>query len=184
MGKAAGSGGSGPGSGGGGNGGGGTGTGGRTVAHIGRPRDGKFDMVVIGSAAADDYPEAMNIWHGRLAYTVYLQVGAVQKWILQYAIVNTQEVASAAGPGHIEAPWPYDISRPSVDDEANADAILVHGFVNEEGRFEKLGVVFPTELAEASFLIHALQAWQFRPATWNGKPTSVEVLLIIPGATE
>jgi hypothetical protein len=39
-------------------------------------------------------------------------------------------------------------------------------------------------LAEASFLLHALQQWQFRPATQNGQPTPVEVLLIIPSETE
>jgi len=41
-------------------------------------------------------------------------------------------------------------------------------------------VIFPNGLAEARFLVHALQQWQFRPAIQNGQPTAVEVLLIIP----
>jgi len=60
------------------------------------------------------------------------------------------------------------------------DAIMVHGFVNTAGRFENLAVIFPNGLAEARFLLHALQQWQFRPAIQNGQPTAVEVLLIIP----
>jgi hypothetical protein len=61
---------------------------------------------------------------------------------------------------------------------------MVHGFVNAAGRFEQLAVVFPTELAEAKFLLRALQQWQFRPAMQNGQATTVEVLLIIPDQTE
>jgi hypothetical protein len=45
-------------------------------------------------------------------------------------------------------------------------------------------VIFPTALAEAKFLLHALQQWQFRPSMQSGKPAVVEVLLIIPAETE
>jgi hypothetical protein len=61
---------------------------------------------------------------------------------------------------------------------------MVHGFVNTAGRFEQLAVIFPTELAEAKFLLRALQQWQFRPAMQNGQASQVEVLIIIPAETE
>jgi hypothetical protein len=57
---------------------------------------------------------------------------------------------------------------------------MVHGFVNLAGRFERLGLVFPTQFAQAKFLLDALQRWQFRAARQNGQLTAVEVLLIIP----
>jgi hypothetical protein len=156
-----------------------------TVVHITLPKDGKFGVVVVGSSVAEDYPETVHLWSGRLAYTVYLHVGVAKNWILQYSVPRSQDAASAGSSvSRPDAPWPYDITRPSIDAEANADAIMVHGFVNTAGRFEQLAVVFPSELAEAKFLLHALQQWQFRPAMQNGQATMVEVLIIIPDQTE
>jgi hypothetical protein len=155
-----------------------------TVVHITLPKDGKFGVVVVGSSLAEDYPETIHLWSGRLAYTVYLRVGVGKNWILQYSIPKAQEVASTGSSGRPDAPWPYDITRPSIDADANTDAIMVHGFVNTSGRFEQLAVVFPTALAEAKFLLHALQQWQFRPSMQSGQPAAVEVLLIIPAETE
>jgi hypothetical protein len=155
-----------------------------TVVHITLPKDGRFGVVVVGSSLAEDYPETVHLWSGRLAYTVYLRVGVGKNWILQYCLPRAQETASAGNAGRPDAPWPYDITRPSIDADANTDAIMVHGFVNPLGRFEQLAVIFPTELAEAKFLLHALQQWQFRPAMQNGQATAMEVLLIIPAVTE
>jgi hypothetical protein len=155
-----------------------------TVVHITLPKDGNFGMVVVGSSLAEDYPETVHLWSGRLAYTVYLRVGVAKNWIMQYSIPRAQEVASGGSAGRPDAPWPYDITRPSIDPDANTDAIMIHGFVNTSGRFEQLAVIFPTALAEAKFLLHALQQWQFRPSMQSGKPAVVEVLLIIPAETE
>jgi hypothetical protein len=155
-----------------------------TVVHITLPKDGKFGVVVVGSSLAEDYPETGHLWSGRLAYTVYLRVGVSKNWILQYSLPRTQETASAGGTGRPDAPWPYDITRPSIDPDANTDAIMIHGFVNALGKFEQLAVIFPTELAETKFLLHALQQWQFRPAMQNGQATAMEVLLIIPAESE
>jgi hypothetical protein len=151
----------------------------RSLTHLALPRDGAFGVVVVGSSAADNYPEAASTWSGRLAYTVYLHVGTRKNWILQYSVPRTGEIAKA-GSARPDAPWPYDITRPSIDPDTGAEAIIIHGFVDAAGHFERLAVLFPTELAEAKFLIHALQQWQFRPATQNGQVTQVEVLLIIP----
>ena len=155
-----------------------------TVVHITLPKDGQFGMVVVGSSLAEDYPETVHLWRGRLAYTVYLRVGVSKNWILQYSLPPVQEVSSAGKVSRPDAPWPYDITRPSIDPDANTDAIMIHGFVNTSGHFEQLAVVFPTALAEAKFLLHALQQWQFRPSMQSGQATAVEVLLIIPAETE
>jgi hypothetical protein len=155
-----------------------------TVVHITLPKDGKFGVVVVGSSLAEDYPETVHLWSGRLAYTVYLRVGVAKNWILQYSLPRAQEVASTGSVSRPDAPWPYDMTRPSIDPDANTDAIMVHGFVNTAGRFEQLAVVFPTALTEAKFLLHALQQWQFRPSMQSGQATVVEVLLIIPAETE
>ena len=63
-------------------------------------------------------------------------------------------------------------------------AVLVHGFVNKDGRFEELAVTFPPEFPQAQFVLNSLAQWQFRPAAQNGQPVKVEILLIIPDTQE
>ena len=61
---------------------------------------------------------------------------------------------------------------------------MVHGFVNHDGRFETLTIVFPPEFEQAQFVVDALDQWQFRPAMQDGQIARVEVLLIIPEELE
>jgi len=150
-----------------------------SVAHISLPRDGQFGVVVTGSSIEESYPETAELWSGRMAATVYLHVGMAKSWILQYALPRLEDAASTGG--RLEAPWPYDIMRPNLDtSEMDTDAVILHGFVNKDGRFEKLAVVFPERFVETPMMLNALNQWQFRPAKQNGQAAPVEVLLIVP----
>lgn len=154
-----------------------------SVKRITLPKDGKFGVVVVGTSIADEYPEAAAIWAGRLVYTVYLHVGMGKSWILQYSLpAGTEAAAAGVRP---DAPWPYDIVVPRLDGaDYDSDALMVHGFVNGTGRFERLNVVLPSEFAQTKFVVNALNQWQFRAAQQNGQPTPVEILLIIPEQDE
>jgi hypothetical protein len=149
-----------------------------TVTRIVMPKDGKFGVVVVGSSMAEEYPETVGLWGSRMAYTVYLHVGLGKSWILQYSLPQAADNGTTA---HIDAPWPYDMARPGLaPGDLNGDAIIVHGFVNTAGRFEKLAIVFPVEFSQRKFVLGALEQWRFRAAMQNGLLTAVEVLLIIP----
>jgi hypothetical protein len=149
--------------------------------HITLPRDGKFGAVVVGSSIAERYPETAEIWAGRLTYTVYLHLGQAKSWILQYSLPRLNDAAASGNTIRLEAPWPYSIVRPDISiGSVDADALMVHGFVNRDGRFESLSVAFPTELPRAQDLLNTLEQWQFRPATQNGEIAKVEILLVIP----
>ena len=88
---------------------------------------------------------------------------------------------SVGGYAHIEAPWPTEMVVPNLaPGSINADAVLAHGFLNKEGRFEKLAIVFPPQCPLAEFILEALRQWQFRPATQSGQNAMLEVLMIIP----
>ena len=151
-----------------------------TVTRIVMPKDGKFGVVVVGSSMAEEYPETVGLWGSRMAYTVYLHVGVAKSWILQYSLPQAADNGTTA---RIDAPWPYVMERPGLaPGDLNGDAIMVHGFVNTSGRFEKLAIVFPVDFSQAKFVLGALQQWQFRAAAQNGLLTAVEVLLIIPAA--
>jgi hypothetical protein len=156
-----------------------------SARHIKLPRTGQFGSVVIGSSLAEKYPETAEQWGGRLSYTVYLHVGLPKSWILQYSLPRAGDSAEGGGNAHIEAPWPYEIVLPSLPPDAiDADALMIHGFVNLAGRFETLAVAFPPDFAQAQYVLGLLNQWQFRPATQNGQDVKVEILLIIPEEQE
>ena len=148
---------------------------------ISLPPDGHFGSIIVGNSVQDEFPEINDVWKGRMAYTVYLHVGLQKSWILQYSLPRTVDASEAGAVTHLDAPWPYTIVRPNLPTDAiDADALMIHGYVNGNGRFETLSVVFPPQFAQAKFVVDSLQHWQFRPALQNGQVAKVEVLLIIP----
>jgi hypothetical protein len=152
----------------------------RSIGEIRQPMDGQFNAVVVGSSLAEKYPETTRLWAGRLAYTVYLHVGLSKNWILQYAAVRDKESVDGSA-GQPNAPWPYLMECPHlIPGDLDSDALMVHGRLNTDGRFEALKIVFPVDFAQASFVLKALQEWQFRPARMEGRLIPVEILLIIP----
>lgn len=153
-----------------------------TATQITLPKDGQFGAVVVGEALDDQYPELTSVWNGRLAYTVFLHVGVAHSWILQYSLPRTVEAQTSGTVARLEAPWPYSIVRPNFPPgTADGNTIMVHGFVNQSGRFESLSLIFPPQFPQAEFVLRSLQNWQFRPATQNQQPARVEILLIVPG---
>jgi hypothetical protein len=157
-----------------------------TVTRISLPKNGQFNVVVVGSSLDEQYPETTEVWKGRLAYSVYLHVGLEKNWIMQYSLPRAADSANA-GSAHLDAPWPYYIVRPNLNpDDATSDSVMVHGFVNESGHFEKLTVVFPTDMgyAREQLVLNALQQWQFRAGVHDGQVAKLEVLLIIPEITQ
>jgi hypothetical protein len=156
----------------------------KTSTHTERialPKNGRHGVVVVGSSMGEIYPESSSLWSGRLAYTVYLHVGAAKSWILQYAPPRVADAANAGEIARIDAPWPYEIVRPSIPSgQINADALMVHGFISAEGRFEAIEVVFPPDFPQKQFVLDSLAQWRFRPAMQSGRRVRVETLLIIP----
>lgn len=148
---------------------------------ISLPKDGRFGAVIVGDALEQEFPEMAGVWSGRMAYTAYLHVGLSKSWIMQYSLPRDAEAAAGGTVSRLEAPWPYNIVRPNLaPGSIDADALMIRGFVDRSGRFEDLSVVFPQSFAGAQFVLGALQQWQFRPATQDGQPAKVEIMLIIP----
>ena len=147
--------------------------------HVSLPPDGRYGAVVVGGSLSDMFPETDGIMTDRLTYTVYLQVGLPRAWIMQYSLPESSE--HGINTIRPEAPYPYEIFRPKISPgEITTDAILVHGLVNRSGHFEQLDIVYPHRYAKAKSFLANMERWQFRPATQQGIPTTVEVLLIIP----
>ncbi len=152
-----------------------------TFTKLSLPPNGQYGVVVVGSSMAEEFPETSRLWGGRLVYSVFLHVGLAKSWILQYTLPGSVEAIGAGHVDHLEAPWPFYIVRPGdAPSNVNANALMIHGIVNEAGHFEALAVVFPSGYMHAQLLLEAIQQWKFRPAKHNGQAAKVEVLLIIP----
>jgi hypothetical protein len=153
-----------------------------SVTRIARARDGKFQAVVLGSAASEAYPESAGVLTGRLVYTVYLRVGTKKSWILQYCLQKSAEpVVKAKGSATpVEPPYPFLILRPNLNFAPEMDYLIVHGVVTSAGKFEQLTLVGATNYPQERLLLSSLGQWEFRPASKDGVATVVEVLLIIP----
>jgi hypothetical protein len=149
--------------------------------HISLAKNGHFGVVVVGSTLAEEYPDLLQIWGGRVAYTVYLQIGKATSWILQYSLAPSSGLVPQDNVASLEAPWPYEIVRPHmIPLLLDADAMVLHGVVNRAGRFESLAVVYPARAPQGTLVLNSLAQWQFRPARQNGAATAVEVVLVIP----
>jgi hypothetical protein len=149
--------------------------------HIVLPKNGQFGVVVVGSSLEEEYPNLLQIWGGRVAYTVYLHVGRSKNWILQYSLPRSANTAAEGNVGALEAPWPYDIVAPHLYPVLlNADATVLHGIVNSAGRFESLVIVYPSRTPQGTLILNSLAEWKIRPAMRDGKATPVEIVLVIP----
>ncbi|HEX7362842.1 MAG TPA: hypothetical protein VF283_20315, partial [Bryobacteraceae bacterium] len=151
------------------------------VTRLDLPKEGTFGVVVLGSAAASAYPEAAGALSGKVVYTVYLKVGLRKSWILQYCLAKG---ATGRSTVPVKAPWPFLIMRPDQWSASDPDYIIVHGMLTAAGKFEHLTMVYPDELDKKELLLQSLKLWAFRPASRDGVPVSVEVLLIIPREVE
>jgi hypothetical protein len=137
---------------------------------------------VLGSASSAAYPETVGALSGKVVYTVYLKVGLKKNWILQYCLPGSKNQNAPRGQSStpVQAPWPFLIMRPDQRSDADPDYIIVHGMVTNAGKFDQLAMVFPDELEKKELLMDSLKLWAFRPASRDGVPVGVEVLLIIP----
>ena len=107
----------------------------------------------------------------QMSYTVYLHMGLPKSWILTYSLPARRRPGRSAPASHLEAPWPYDMVLPNIaPDSFDADALMIHGFVNLAGRFESAGHRLPAGVRAGQFVLElALPvAIQAGDAEWAG----------------
>ncbi len=150
------------------------------------PAGGVFD-VVIQSGGLEGLSESSGALSGRPIYSVYVKAGAAHDWILQYCIPAEDDpgaeqsgsVVRLGNPAPLSAPYPTVTTRPPVEPRPGG-YVMVHGYVTPEGLFSNLRVLGRTDPEEAEVVTEVLDQWRFRPASRQGQPVRVEILLAIP----
>jgi hypothetical protein len=156
------------------------------VERVVLPRDGKYDVVITQNAGI--VASTASFLSARPVYSVYVRVGQKGDWILQYCFPVSQQqppprrssVVQLSKAAPLAGPYAFLLLRPSVTFKQASPYAYIHGIINAEGRFEKLQEVGGHFIENVADVLDALAGWEFRPATRDGQPTAVEVLLCIP----
>lgn len=155
------------------------------ATRIDHPANGVFD-VVVQSSGLEGFPESAGVLSGKPVFSVFLAVGAARDWILQYCIPFGEEVnaifedgvVKLGTPTRVQSPYPRLTFRPDVGFRQSG-FMMLHGFITEAGRFQDLKILGVNDPGDSASLA-ALERWEFRPASRNGAPVRVEILLAIP----
>jgi hypothetical protein len=158
------------------------------ATRINHPAGGVFD-VVVESAGTAGFVESSGVLSGKPIYSVYIRAGGGRDWLMQYCIPPEDDVvmeSTARGQivrlttsSPLVAPYPRMTMRPPVRVRQGRH-VMVHGYITIEGRFRDLRVLASSGASEAEMVLAVLEQWQFRPASRDGKPLPVEILLAIP----
>jgi len=154
---------------------------------INRPPTGNFDAVVVQSSPTDQYPESRGLLSGRPIYSVYIPMGTARDWTLFFCVPGEKPESNNSpvvqlGPfgAPVKAPYPTKLVKPAITLPSYEKYILVHGTVNQDGKFQSLRLVRSIKPETDQALLAALAAWEFRAATRDGAAIAVEFLLSIP----
>ena len=157
------------------------------ASRVVHPASGVFD-IVVQSSGLDGFPESAGVLTGKPIYSVYLNVGTPKEWILQYALPAGESESPEVSGGVVRlgnssplaAPYPRVTFRPPIKTRQGSSAyVMVHGFLDGNGRFEGLKVLGTSAAEEAPQIVAVLERWEFRPAMQDGRPARVEILLAI-----
>lgn len=164
--------------------------GGVTIPRIVFPSTEVHD-IVVQSPSGDVLPEGVGYLSGRPVYTVFLPIGKPRKWIMQYCLPSVAKpreptvaskevrVVRLGAPAPLKAPYPMEAFEPPSIAGDGLRYWLVYGFLDAVGNIQELRLV--NGIADrAKLIVQALQRWQFRPASQDGRAVRVEFLIAIP----
>jgi hypothetical protein len=156
------------------------------LIRIQHPANGNFDVIITQSLVREDLPDLSHMLSGSTVYTVYLSVGDLKDWLLEYCApapenkqVNPYQI-NVDDAGSVTPPYPISTIIPdSIRAQHTAKPIVLRGLVTAAGNVQ-VAKLPDTGNSLMYQLVDLVSQWQFRPALRNNKPIDVEVLLVIP----
>jgi TonB family protein len=137
--------------------------------------------------ASRTIPRALEArFQGRLVYAVVIPAPNLPEytgdWILWFAEQQAQRPGEAPlmrAPIPLRKTEPLGIARVLSDDRSEARVQLA-AIIKKDGRFDSIVLVKGPNPQVSQSAIEELKRWDFRPATRDGAPIGVEVVIEIP----
>lgn len=172
-----------------------------TPIKIIHPSTGKHDVTIIHSGVEQMLPEARGLLEGDPVYTVYLNVGWTREWILHFCVpqegpAQPKQVGGVVTLGgaapEVKPPYPLVTLAPPQSILPPAPPIplsqaerrrlhmLFHGYLGPNGKFQNMRQRATTESDAGVQVLKQLEGWEMRPATRDGLPVRVQVIVVVP----
>ncbi len=150
--------------------------------------DGVFDFVVMQASTDDTFLLKSGVLSGTPVFTVYLPVADGIEWVMQYCLPAEAEEAGEAGtrvvtlssPAPLVAPYPQITVVPPPGKLPSAHSVPAHGVLDAGGRLREMRILSERDPEIRELLLETFAEWKFRPATRDGVPVRIEVLVVIP----
>lgn len=139
----------------------------------------RISVLVEAGPAGGGGLDVYGILHCDQIYTIDLTMPG-NPWVLEYCDPGS----SASGPaGNLRAPVAenrFDFRPTGLPAEASASMIVLHGWIQADGSVEVKEIIRGATPATDASAERTFSHWKFSPATRNGSPVRVEVLVGIP----
>jgi hypothetical protein len=87
-------------------------------------------------------------------------------------------VVSLNNPSPVRAPFPRVTEIPQPEKLPAGKNVTFHGFLDTDGQFRDLRLLGADPAGVGPEILRLLRNWQFRPATRDGRPVRVEMVLV------
>jgi len=149
------------------------------------PDSGSYGMTVVSTASSGGGLGDFGVFYDEPVFTVYITMvtasdPAAPSWTLEYAALHAGE----AGGEKIAPPFPIKKLSPDWPAELveryRNQLLVIYAVIDEEGKLQRAKSMQSPNVRFNAPLLVALSDWEFRPATFNGRPIAVRTLLGIP----
>jgi hypothetical protein len=164
--------------------------GGISISGASNPSDenqggGSYGMTIVTTGNSGGGVGDFGIFSDEAVFTVYLNPAETADdpappWPLQYALLNPgsaalQDLLPPVALKKRMPQWPQDLSR-----RYEGQQIVLYAVINAEGKLGHFKVLQSPNSQLSEALLASLEQWVFRPATMNGRPVAVKVVLGVP----
>ncbi len=125
-----------------------------------------------------------NRFHGRSVYTMVIPIENIPEytsdWIIWFAAHNEPSGAAAL---NVRAPIPlrkFEPVEPVPPGARTELRVQLAGVITKEGKLEVRQLLRELAPALESAVLRDIQSWEFKPATQDGAPVDIDVVLEIP----